>query len=316
MVPSAYAVRVCDDCNAIFGAKLADKHLKPGLHHLEAAVPAHRTGDIDEECQIARRQLLDRNFPRLHADPEKLVRWRPRADAHLARDGDRIVALRLRIAVLEVVDELLKPHGALRRLPLPLGQITTHRSVARSVDVESECRERLARGIAIFVLLNFGIALCAGRLLLRQSLRRKAPQVLGRNNLAGKVVLSINARHRPNGARRTRGGHGLHLHGRVYGQERVRRRRRNGTCWAPCRVDICDPLLASNLALLPHHNFTLTLNRRSNATRLLIGRICNKDILAFFERAIEFALGKKLACAFQTHSRFFVDDGRWRSRRR
>ena len=65
---------------------------------------------------------------------------------------------------------------------------------------------------------------------------------------------------------------------------RVADRPRNGTCWAPCLVDI--------------------------ATRLLIGRICNKDILAFFERAIEFALGKKLASAFETHSRFFVDDGR------
>ena len=96
----------------------------------------------------------------------------------------------------------------------------------------------------------------------------------------------------------------------VVPRARVADRPRNGSCRTPCRGDICDHRLTSNLALLPHHNFTLTLNRRSKTVRFLVGRICHKDILAFFERAIKFAHGKKLACAFQTPSRFFVGDRR------
>jgi hypothetical protein len=76
------------------------------------------------------------------ADVDQLVRAVPRTRGHLRVGGEGLVVLRLRVGVLEVVDQLLDAHGVGGWQPA-FAQETAHVAVAGGVDVDREGGERL-----------------------------------------------------------------------------------------------------------------------------------------------------------------------------
>ena len=99
--------RVGDDRDAVLWTQGVDQHLHRGLDQRQAVGRHHRSGDIEQEREVARRciALLDRL--RAQPDQRELVLRIPRACGNFRGDRHRRVALRGGIVVLEVVDQLL-----------------------------------------------------------------------------------------------------------------------------------------------------------------------------------------------------------------
>ena len=152
------AVRVGDDRDMVLVPQLLDQHLKPLFGHFESVVPLHRPRNVDEEREVARREILLLHGLRLHAEPQQPVLRVPRTRGELAVDRNWLVALRLRIIILEIVDELLDPHRGLRRQALLVVDRAPHQRIARRVHVQSECRKRLALRTHELILRKLGVS--------------------------------------------------------------------------------------------------------------------------------------------------------------
>ena len=71
---------------------------------------------------------------------DETVRGLPRTRGHLGSQREGVLAARLGIVVLEIVDELFDANGVLRRTLSHLKK-ASHVAVGRGVDVDRECRE-------------------------------------------------------------------------------------------------------------------------------------------------------------------------------
>ena len=123
-------------------AELVNEQAEALFQKREPLRGLHRAGDIDEKDEVARRAFVLRDFAALEPDADEPVRGRPRARGDFHRGGERRTALRLRVVVGEVVQQLLDPHRALRR-ELLLIEETAHDGVARGVHIGAEGRERI-----------------------------------------------------------------------------------------------------------------------------------------------------------------------------
>ena len=153
------AVRVGDDRDMVLVPQLLNQHLKPLFGHFESVVPRHRPRNVDEEREVARREILLLHGLRLHAEPQQPVLRVPRTRGELAVDRNWLVALRLRIIILEIVDELLEPHRVLRRQTLLVVDRAPHQRIARGIDIQSERRKRLALRAHELILRVLRVAL-------------------------------------------------------------------------------------------------------------------------------------------------------------
>ena len=152
-------------------AKLLDQQAEGALHERELVGRRHGAGDVEQEDEVAGRQLARVDAAALQADEHEAMVAGP-GRGHL-RGGDRegIAAARIGIVVGEVVDELLHAHGIGGRT-LPLGEEAAHVGVGRGVHVDREGGERARRGALEAVVLEVVVVLGVERLLLAVEHRR------------------------------------------------------------------------------------------------------------------------------------------------
>ncbi len=133
---------VHDDADPILGAKRVGEHDHGLLHQWKALLIGHRAGDVEQEGQIARRNLFLVNGHRTKADEHEPVFGVPGSGADFGTDGDWSTAARCRIIELEIVDQLFDPYRISRR-ELALAEESPHVRVRRRVHVHGEGRERV-----------------------------------------------------------------------------------------------------------------------------------------------------------------------------
>ncbi len=144
----ARARRIDDDRHSVVFGELLDKHPQPGLHERQfigAADPSSPTRRPKKTRRSCARTLRGGDFLPLEGRSGPAGDRRvPRAAADIDVNRERRVALRLRIVVGEVVDQLLDPRGVGGR-PLALVQDAPDNRIRRRVHVDRERRKLIAR---------------------------------------------------------------------------------------------------------------------------------------------------------------------------
>ena len=102
---------VDDDRDRVVLAQPFHEHVETGLNERKFLRSVHRTGDIDQEHEVARRTPIRIHFARLDPDANQAVCRIPGRCSHFHVRRDWSVACRLRIVVVEVVHQLFNAHG-------------------------------------------------------------------------------------------------------------------------------------------------------------------------------------------------------------
>ena len=168
-----HAARVGDDRDGILRAQLVRQEPQRLQKRREAAVVGHRSGLVDQEHEVARRDGLLGDALRLHGHAQELVRRVPRAGAQFARHRYRHVTRRPRVVVGEIVHVFLNANGVLWRQALRLRQVPAHCRVARRIDIQAEGGERVRLHLAEIVLLELGEPFASDCICGRRSRLRK-----------------------------------------------------------------------------------------------------------------------------------------------
>ena len=172
---AAAAAGIDDDPHAVLLAELVDEQAEALLQEREPVRGLHGAGHVDEKDEVARRAFVFRDLAAFEPDADEPVRGRPRAGGDFHRGGERRVALRLRVVVGEVVEQLLDPYRAFGR-ELPLIEEAADDGVTRGVHIDAEGRERILAhgekgvvgdrveglGVGGLALAKFGAGLLGG----------------------------------------------------------------------------------------------------------------------------------------------------------
>jgi hypothetical protein len=102
---------VHDDRDAVLGVHVVDQAHEAVLEQRQLVLLGHRARHVDQEHEVARLADAERQHLALQADLHELVAVRPRARRDLGADRERPVVGRLRVVVVEVIDQLLDAHG-------------------------------------------------------------------------------------------------------------------------------------------------------------------------------------------------------------
>ena len=129
---------VNDDRDAVFGTELFGQKAHRRLEQRQLVGLRHRSGNIEKEHEVSRRQLVVRNPSALKTYVDETVRGLPRTRGHFGSQREWVLTVRLGIVVLEIVDELFGADGVLRRTLSHLEK-ASHVAVGRCVDVDREC---------------------------------------------------------------------------------------------------------------------------------------------------------------------------------
>ena len=123
----------------------------------------HRARHIHQEHQVGRREIGLGHVPGADTDTQQSGGRVPRARADLGGGAEgHVPALRQRIGIAEVVDELFDPHRiGLRQAPLD--QDAADVGIGTGIDVDAEGRHRLLQGALEGVVVEMGIALTIHR---------------------------------------------------------------------------------------------------------------------------------------------------------
>ena len=104
-----------DDRDAILVGEIRRQHRQRGFDERQLARVDHRARHVDQEDEIARRDVRRVDAPRLKADERQAMRRVPRTVANRRRDRERLAVARVGVVEGEIVDQLLDPHRVLRR---------------------------------------------------------------------------------------------------------------------------------------------------------------------------------------------------------
>ncbi len=109
--------RIGDDGHAVISAQPPEQHPQRRLHQRKLVFRAHRARHIDQKNQVRRRPRLRRDLAPLDADAHQPTLRRPRRRDHreIRRERLAVTRRRSRVAIGEIVDQLLDPHRILRR---------------------------------------------------------------------------------------------------------------------------------------------------------------------------------------------------------
>ena len=132
-----------DDRHAVLRPELIDEEMQRALDQRQLVGVLHRSRHIDQEDEIAGRQVRRVDPPSLEADQEEPVLFVPGAARDLRRHRERLARGWIGIVIGEIVDHLLDAHRVARR-PLVLGQEAADIAVGRAIDVDRERREGIA----------------------------------------------------------------------------------------------------------------------------------------------------------------------------
>ena len=143
--------RVDDERDPVAHVHLLGERHQSLLDEPESIWARHRPRHIDEEHQVAWRNVACLHVPALDPHVHDPVRGVPRRGANFGGDRERRVAAGLGVVVVEVVDHLLGPHRIGRRHDAALAQEAANVGVGGRVDVDGERRlgvvERLDEGV-------------------------------------------------------------------------------------------------------------------------------------------------------------------------
>ena len=105
---------VSHDGDGILRLKFVQQEQERPLHQVQPVAAVHAAGGIDQEDQVMSGAVVLLHFRRLQADQQQLCLFVPGAGPDLRRHAERFAFLRLRIAVMEVVQHFLDPDAACR----------------------------------------------------------------------------------------------------------------------------------------------------------------------------------------------------------
>ena len=161
------------DRHPVLRAQLRDQGRERLLEQRQLVGLVHRTGGVDQEHQVGRRQLGLRHIKALDPDHQQLSLRIPRRGGEFGRRAERRRQRgRRRMAVIEVVDELFGAHRV-RRRPHALAQHPAHVGVAAGVDVDGEGGNRLLSGAVDRIVGALGVFLGVAGLPVVVGLRRR-----------------------------------------------------------------------------------------------------------------------------------------------
>ena len=129
------------DCDMVLRPQLRGQQRERALEQRQLGRRLHRSRHVDQQHQVARGQRGRRDRRRAQPDAHELALRGPRTPADLDRQREGLARRRHRIAVVEVVDQLLDAHGVGRRQPA-FAQEPADIGVRRRVDVDGEGGER------------------------------------------------------------------------------------------------------------------------------------------------------------------------------
>ena len=137
----AFAAGVDDDRHAVVLAQLAGELLQAVDHQRQLVRLVHRAGDVDQEHEVRLGPLVAVHLAALDADAHEAVLGRPGAAGDFDVGGEGADSCVLssswgRVVVVEVVDQLLDPHGVGRRQRVHLHEELPHVGVGGRVDVD------------------------------------------------------------------------------------------------------------------------------------------------------------------------------------
>ena len=103
------------NCHAIVLRQLFHQQSHRLLDQRQALHRRHRPGNIEQKYQVTGPAFVDRDLAAFQSDPDEAVRRFPGTTGHININRERLVAVRLRIIIREVVDHLLDPDCILWR---------------------------------------------------------------------------------------------------------------------------------------------------------------------------------------------------------
>ena len=143
---------------------LLDHQLHGLLDQRQLVGTLHGTGDIQQEHQIAGRQLRQWHFEALQAHLQQPALLVPGRQRQFGVDAEGLLAaVRGRIGIVKIVDEFLDAHGIGGR-QLALVEKTTHIAVGAGIDINGEGGHRLLAGGDHRIRRDVGIAFGVGGL--------------------------------------------------------------------------------------------------------------------------------------------------------
>ena len=126
-----------DNRNTVLRTQLVHEKGHGAANERQPVMTGHRTGDVNQENETGRRTGGSRNRLGEDANLKQEALGGPGHRGHRGEDGHRIRPAGTRIAVIEVVEELLDPDRVRRRKPTA-GEHPANQRVRRGVDVGGE----------------------------------------------------------------------------------------------------------------------------------------------------------------------------------
>ena len=153
---------IYDDGHPVPPIELAHQHLHGFLHEGQLVLGLHRTGDIQQEHQIAGGTVFLHQLAALEPHAQQVVALIPGTgmQLHMGRKGMRAL-LWTGVVVLKIIDQLLYAHGIGGRA-LPILQESPHVAVRGGIDINGEGRQRMLAHATIRILANLIILLQTG----------------------------------------------------------------------------------------------------------------------------------------------------------
>jgi hypothetical protein len=146
------------DGHAVLGTQLLHQSPKCLLHQRELVLGLHGARHINQEDQIAGREIAGRNPLRLETDPDQPMFGCPGARPYFSRNRERMAAGAVGVCVREIVDQLFQPDRVGRR-QCALAQKAADVAVGSRIHVDGEGREWVGRRGEEAILLDARVGL-------------------------------------------------------------------------------------------------------------------------------------------------------------